>query len=287
MTGKDYKSNGFTLIEIVVVMGIISLMVGIMIPLVYRVWESEEISSTEDRIMKLKEAMVGIPSQMNSGMRSNFGFTGELGQLPPDLDALVSYTNINGTFGPFISGGVDPQSFKQDAWGYSLIYAFTTDAFGRRQSATITSLGSDNAPGGTETAADIQVPVDTSEVLPASTLSCNVLIRYGTAPAVTFNANVTVHIAHKNGEGAFTEQIFVSPVTITANVGNPENNYSFGLSSGLTQNVPIGVAQVWADIDRDSSGNLIMPAAAGPASYIAVNDQESTMYANSLSVSVP
>jgi prepilin-type N-terminal cleavage/methylation domain-containing protein len=275
--------NGFTLLEVIVVIGIISLMVGILIPMIYRVWESQEIDTTRERMTKLKEAMVGNTSQINSGVRSNFGFVGDLGQLPPNLDALISY----GTYGPYLSGGIDPQSFKQDAWSNNLIYSYTTDASGRRESATITSLGSDKAVGGTGTAADIQISIDSNEVFPTSSVSCNVLVRYITAPTTTFGANITVHIVFRNGEGLDAEQSFVSPVTITGNVGNPQNNYMFGLNSVLSLKLPVGLAKFWADIDKDSSDNPLVPSVAGPPSYIAVNDRVLTVYANNLSISAP
>ena len=275
--------NGFTLLEVIVVIGIISLMVGILIPMVYRVWESQEVDTTKERMIKLKEGMVGNPSQINNGARSNFGFVGDLGQLPPNLDALISY----GTFGPYLSGGIDPQSFKQDAWGNNLIYTYTSDAGGRRESAIIKSLGSDNAVGGTGTAEDIQISVDSNEALPTSSVSCNVLVRYNTAPASTFAANIAVHVVFRNGEGLDAEQTFTSPVTVTGNAGSPENNYTFGLTSNLPLKLPVGLANFQADIDRDSSGNLLAPPVAGPVSYIAVNDRVSTVYANNLSISAP
>lgn len=283
---KKQHERGFTLVEVIVVMAIISLLAGIMVPIVFRVWETQEIEATEKKLIYIKEAMIGNPSYMSNGTRSSFGFTGDLGQLPPNLDALISYTNANGTFGPYLGGGVNTQSFKNDAWGYELIYTFTTDVFSRIESASIKSLGSDNAAGGADTAADIEITIDANEVMPVSALSCNTIIRYITPPASTFNANITIHIAHKDGEGAEMDQTFATPVTITGNIGNPQSNYIFGLSSALTQNLPIGVARVWADIDRDSSGNLMTPATAGPSAYITISDRLSSIHIDNLSVSV-
>lgn len=278
--------RGFTLIEIIVVVGIIALMVGIIIPMVYRVWESQEVETTKERLSKIKEAMVGNASQVSSGVRSNFGFVGDLGQLPPNLDALVSYTNINGTFGPYLSGGIDPQSFKKDAWGYELIYTYTTDAFGRRVSGVIKSLGSDNAVGGTGTASDIEVSIDSNEVVPASNISGNVLVRYITPPTTTFNANITVYVTYKDGEGQEVQQSFIMPATITGNVGEPVNNYFFGMNSVLTQPLPVGRVRWWATIDRDSSGNLLDPPQAGPPVFSVVNDRAVTLHVDNLSISV-
>jgi len=295
-TFSPKSRNGFTLLEVIVVIGIISLMVGILVPMVYRVWESQEIDTTKERMTKLKEAMVGNISQINNGVRSNFGFVGDLGQLPPNLDALISYKNANETFfGPYLSGGIDPQLFKKDAWGTKedpqgtdFIYTstITTDAFGRRESAVIKSLGSDHAVGGTGTAEDIQLSIDSNEVLPASSASCNVLVRYAAAPDSTFNANITVHILFKDGDGLDTERTFVSPVIVTYNEGNPQNNYTFGLPTfTLTQKLPVGMTKVWAGIDKDKSGNPLITA--GPPVYIAVNDRASTINVTNLSISVP
>jgi len=237
--------------------------------------------------MNLKDAMIGNIKQTSAGSRSDFGFAGDLGQLPPNLDALISYSNANGTFGPFLSGGFDPLSFKEDSWGYALAYSYSTDVYSRREAAIITSLGSDNAIGGTGTAEDIQVSIYTNEVIPVSTSTSNVLVRFITAPSSTFSANITIHLSYKDGEGADEEQTISSPVTITGNVGNPRNNYPFGISSGLTKKLPVGIIKIWADIDRDSSGNLLNPTVTGPAAYVTASDMAATLHADSLSISVP
>jgi hypothetical protein len=111
-------------------------------------------------------------------------------------------------------------------------------------------------------------------------------VRYSMPPTSPFDANITVHIRYKGGDGAETEQTFTSQVAITGSSGNTENNYTFGLPTVvLTQKLPIGMARIWAVTDKNSSGVPLITA--GPPAYIAVNDRVSTIYANNLSISVP
>ena len=211
-----------------------------------------------------------------------------LDSFHPDIDALISYTNINGTFGPYLSGGIDPQSFKKDAWGNNLIYNYTTDTFGRRESATIKSLGADNAIGGTGTAEDIQISIDSNEVFSASSASCNVLVRYATAPTLTFSANITVHIVYKDGEGLEIDNHLCHLYNNDIVEVTFRNNYTFGSANlVLTPEIACWHGKSLGCINKNSSGNLLPHLLPRPLRILLSMIGYLLVYANNLSISVP
>lgn len=132
------KTQGFTLLEVIVVMAIVAILAGIMMPFVYRVWEANDIELTRERMLDLKRAMVGDPRMIQNGIRTNFGYAGDNGQLPLSIDDVINY----------MPAGFDPGKFKKDAWGNNIIYTSfiddesgTADPLGRRVRATLQSAG--------------------------------------------------------------------------------------------------------------------------------------------------
>ena len=74
--------RGFTLIEVLVTMAIVSILAGIMVPAVWKFWESQDVQTTRERIKTLKLAMVGDRSLIQNGIRTSYGFVGDNGELP-------------------------------------------------------------------------------------------------------------------------------------------------------------------------------------------------------------
>ena len=104
----------------------------------------------------LKTAIIGDPELVSAGVRTDFGFVGDIGRFPNSLSELVEQgalpawnaTTGMGWQGPYIERGLaeDPDAYRRDGWGNLYGYCSST--------GIITSLGSDGAAGGSGYAAD-------------------------------------------------------------------------------------------------------------------------------------
>lgn len=171
------KNRGFTLIEVIVTMAIISILAGIIVPISYRVWEASETSLTLERMATIKKAMLGDPDLYQQGLRAGYGFVGDNGELPASLDDLLT---DQGTYpdwaGPYLGTNVDPRYFAEDAWGEPFIYTVTSDALGRRVAATLVSKGLDRVAGTSDDLDAVSAPtvqVSQSDVVPADMVEGN------------------------------------------------------------------------------------------------------------------
>ena len=131
--------QGFTLVEMLVVIAIIGLIMGLIGPRVLN-YLSES---------KAKAAKI----QMQSFASALDLFNLDAGRYPSTsegLAALVRRTpGVAAWNGPYLKGGAVPK----DPWGNPYIYR----APGERNPFDISSLGSDGQEGGTGTAADISL----------------------------------------------------------------------------------------------------------------------------------
>lgn len=239
-------NKGFTLIEVIVVMAIVSILTGIMIPFVYRVWESSDIENTSERLLDLKRAMVGDPRLMQSGMRTHYGYVGDCGQLPIDLKYLVEMDQDCPNWkGPYLPPGFNQDDYKKDAWGKEFIYD--------HDQAKITSKGLDRIQG---TADDISIDItsnEISEAKPVSTIWGNLFISLYNSTA----APVTPVYYSKVTELLYNQGTGCTPLDAgTINAGETKTivkAFGFPLGNALTKGKVIAVR---GNIFNDSSCSI-------------------------------
>ncbi len=210
------RNQGFTLIEVIVAMAIVAIMAGALVPLSYRIWESQEVDTTSNRMEALKAAMVGDIKLYQQGTHTDFGYVGDNGELPASLTELTPYLNT----------GFNPTSYNQDAWGEGLIYTTAVEAAtGRYQSATLVSTGPDRT---LSTADDLEIQIVSDEVIPTvgvmSNLSYSVTNQYNAAVFPVYSARVT---AYQALEGL----PFEAAGCVLVNVGRLEAESYSGLTS--------------------------------------------------------
>jgi len=175
--------------------------------------EKGRFEATAKEMDHLAEAIVGNPALYSAGMRTDYGYYGDVGSMPSNLDALVTNPGYGTWDGPYILRNFtqDPNGFKTDAWGTTYSYS---------GGMTITSTGSGSS---------IQkVIASGASSLSSNTVEGTVLDGVGNPPGAEAS-NVTVRITHPNGSGG----------TTTRNT-NPNASGSFIFSN----QIPIGSHKV-------------------------------------------
>ena len=216
--------KGFTLVEVIVILVVLSILAAMAVPVALRIFERTAEDTTREEMNNLKKALLGDPQKLQTSFRNDFGFLGDIGCLPttafpaaPALDRLSTQGTYPGwTFdsakqagagwkGPYITGAPG-EEFTKDQLGNSYVY---TPAGGACPlTATLASNGPDGLPS---TADDITVTIVANET--TATIRGTVKNTSGTALA-----GVPVELYYPSN-GTLTTS---SPATTDAS-----GNYSF------------------------------------------------------------
>ena len=82
--------SGFTLGEIVVVIVIIGILATVALQTMDGAVDNSRHQEAQEELGLLAEAIIGNPNLVSGGVRTDFGYVGDIGALPTSLDNLVS-----------------------------------------------------------------------------------------------------------------------------------------------------------------------------------------------------
>ncbi|MCI0406149.1 MAG: prepilin-type N-terminal cleavage/methylation domain-containing protein [candidate division Zixibacteria bacterium] len=238
---KAISEKGFTLIEVLLVIIVIGIMAAIAFKSMDVALDNSRWDATTQEMEKLSWGIAGNPELFANGIRSDFGYVGDVGSLPPNLDALAANPGGYATWkGPYIQNDFtqNPNDYKTDGWGN--LYTYTGGV-------TIASGGSGGNP--------ITKPfANAAADLTSNTVQGVVTDGQGNSPGSSAS-NVSIRIVYPNGSGGRT--------TATANP-SASGNYSF---VGL---IPQGLRMLTA-IYTPTNDTLVRTAVVLPRSTTIVD----------------
>jgi len=113
-------NHGFSLIELLVVIVVIGILTAVAMQSMDVAVDDVRSVKTEREMEMLAKGIAGDPSITDAGGRADFGYVGDVGGFPPNLQALYrnpgGYATWNGPYIPpeFVQ---DSTGFKTDEWG--------------------------------------------------------------------------------------------------------------------------------------------------------------------------
>lgn len=182
------KNRGFTLVEMTIAIVISGILATVALKSMLSMYSGVKVEETKQEMESLAFAIAGNPSVTNNGRRADFGYVGDVGALPVNLDAL--YANPGGYTtwkGPYVANKFASltDDYKRDAWGN--LYTYTGGT-------TITSSSDGNI---------IRQIANSSTDLLQNHLTGLIADVDGTPPGSTYKDSLSVTVVHPNGTGGF------------------------------------------------------------------------------------
>ncbi len=206
MSCRYKNETGFTLIEMVLVIVIIGIVASVGTVQMMPSLETSRFEATKTEMQALSYAIVGNPDVYTNGARSDFGYVGDIGSLPANLDALVANPGFGTWDGPYVKSDFGNNDFKQDAW--DVLYTYTD--------TLLRSTGSGSN-------IDKLYAIGSSDLL-SNSVSGYLLDANSEMPGAVFKDSIIVNLIYPNGSGA------IATMSI-----NPNDNGDFIFSG-----IPIG-----------------------------------------------
>ncbi len=127
---KESVARGVTLLELLVVLMILSLILTAAVKTWDVTLQRGRIEQTARKLNQLATAIVGDPNYVVGGRRVDFGYVGDMGELPMTLaDLAVRPARADSVCwrGPYIKSAYNesPDGYRIDAWGDTIVYGRT------------------------------------------------------------------------------------------------------------------------------------------------------------------
>ena len=145
MLAKLRSKSGYSLLELVIVIIIVAIIATVAMKSLTGSNEVVRIEETKLELQQLAWAIAGNQALVSGGARTDFGYVGDIGALPANLDALVTNPGGLATWdGPYVlddfystAGGASSE-FKNDAWGVAYQYSGGSNIVSTGSGSTIT-----------------------------------------------------------------------------------------------------------------------------------------------------
>ncbi len=191
----DFSSKaGYTLVEMILVVIILGIIAAVAATSLRNSNDVARTERTKTELNRLAEAIAGDPEMLSAGNRTDFGYVGDVGALPPNLDALAQNPGLATWQGPYIYDDISPDGssseYKVDAWGKAFAYS---------GGVTITSTGSGSAI--------TRSIANSAEDLLYNRLAAVVTDLANTPPGLTYQDSVSLVLTYPDGAGSYRSVI--------------------------------------------------------------------------------
>lgn len=280
--GKRSGSGGFTMGEMVIVIAIIAILAALITPLAVDQILQGRYDACREELDVIKKAIVGDPTLVEGGVRSSFGFVGDVGAIPNNLQELVTWDAARpayeqyGSTGMFYGWRGPYVSDTNDPWGRPYSYFFTgTTIASDNTRVWIWSVGPDGIdnsmddvnPGisGDGNYGDDSVIVRITQDEMFSMVSGNTLDE--TMVSVTYTA---IQIDFPNGardDGDQSNEVYSHSL-----VSAPAINYLNPPVYVSTVFIPIGIRRIQYTTDDGTNGQRLIYINNGPMTVVNLVD---------------
>jgi len=232
------NERGFSLIEMVVVIVILGILAAVTIRSITSSTENARFEATIQEMEAIAEAVVGDPDLKENGVRTDYGYVGDVGLWPTSLNDLVIDPGVGNWNGPYLKIAFDEnsQEYLYDEWGNA--YTFPNNY-------TIRSSG-----GGVETITK-QIVNGTGDAL-NNTIIGNLTDWNGSSPLDSDLGSFTVTVQLQSGQPNLTGTVSAGGIySVTGvHIGNHTLTATYNPPSADAMSVQKYVAVNLASVTR-------------------------------------